>query len=94
MHLMVLGASRQNWSVPRRTHDRSLNAPDGAGCFPTVITINLFVVYGLVSMHLMVLGASRPWSEELTRAGFTVSMHLMVLGASRRTALSSTPYAI
>ena len=34
-------------------------------------------------MHLMVLGASRPCSNEGTVPRNTVSMHLMVLGASR-----------
>ena len=36
-----------------------------------------------VSMHLMVLGASRPRNDQATAEQERVSMHLMVLGASR-----------
>ena len=35
MHLMVLGASRLEKYTSRRIRKLCLNAPDGAGCFPT-----------------------------------------------------------
>ena len=35
MHLMVLGASRRNMRKYIYHRDQCLNAPDGAGCFPT-----------------------------------------------------------
>ena len=41
-----------------------------------------------VSMHLMVLGASRLLIAGLFAASVMVSMHLMVLGASRRGIMS------
>ena len=65
--------------------DMGLNAPDGAGCFPTY-DIWKEVADEIVSMHLMVLGASRrrQWCAGETRR--LVSMHLMVLGASRPSA--------
>ena len=60
-----------------------LNAPDGAGCFPTVEQMKSMMVDGGVSMHLMVLGASRPERNHNVHGTCCVSMHLMVLGASR-----------
>ena len=47
MHLMVLGASRRRCQV-RHQYDRTrLNAPDGAGCFPT-----MRAVPGRIRKHL------------------------------------------
>ena len=36
MHLMVLGASRRCWGGAVGGRVVGLNAPDGAGCFPTL----------------------------------------------------------
>ena len=108
MHLMVLGASRQgNGGNEELCYVSGLNAPDGAGCFPTAEWVpgigfwqglnapdgaGCFPTYDKdfkgkekpnVSMHLMVLGASRPDSVSGDPGSRTVSMHLMVLGASR-----------
>ena len=63
--------------------EQGLNAPDGAGCFPTV-SITITASVSMVSMHLMVLGASRRTMKDLKDFREDVSMHLMVLGASRR----------
>ena len=60
MHLMVLGASRLAAAGFAALHFASLNAPDGAGCFPTCDFGWSNNLYLCVSMHLMVLGASRP----------------------------------
>ena len=35
MHLMVLGASRREIRTLLNPYNLGLNAPDGAGCFPT-----------------------------------------------------------
>ena len=59
MHLMVLGASRLTINIIFWATMLSLNAPDGAGCFPTPRP-PLGLSRRGVSMHLMVLGASRP----------------------------------
>ena len=59
MHLMVLGASRHSKARKTRRRDSSLNAPDGAGCFPTIVEDLSSLIVCAVSMHLMVLGASR-----------------------------------
>ena len=37
----------------------------------------------IVSMHLMVLGASRHYTKKMAESVAIVSMHLMMLGASR-----------
>ena len=63
----------------------SLNAPDGAGCFPTGYTHVNISAYISVSMHLMMLGASRHYTKKMAESVAIVSMHLMVLGASRPT---------
>ena len=60
-----------------------LNAPDGAGCFPTIEKLWGDLLWSFVSMHLMVLGASRLQGGIPTVPCDRVSMHLMVLGASR-----------
>ena len=59
MHLMVLGASRQDAEMLSEDEHECLNAPDGAGCFPTE-NLESMLTKNTVSMHLMVLGASRP----------------------------------
>ena len=59
MHLMVLGASRHGHLSSETLLSLSLNAPDGAGCFPTRHPRSSLESF-CVSMHLMVLGASRP----------------------------------
>jgi len=60
MHLMVLGASRQEKIMSTTALTVvGLNAPDGAGCFPTVLMVRSYMLCTSVSMHLMVLGASR-----------------------------------
>ena len=58
MHLMVLGASRHVGGHDRVLRVLRLNAPDGAGCFPTLHSLTPEDCRA-VSMHLMVLGASR-----------------------------------
>ena len=64
--------------------ETGLNAPDGAGCFPTLDSSPRSDFSPNVSMHLMVLGASRPrYTDKETLVHGSVSMHLMVLGASR-----------
>ena len=88
MHLMVLGASRPGILRIGRPPSVGLNAPDGAGCFPTKQAVCVDVkeeclnapdgagcfpthfrelrdYIPLVSMHLMVLGASRLWKERI-----------------------------
>ena len=61
MHLMVLGASRHAIEDVAKWMAKSLNAPDGAGCFPTEKKDLRRSKKDYVSMHLMVLGASRRW---------------------------------
>ena len=84
MHLMVLGASRPvalhnqylehfclnapdgagcfptKRAKPHHRMVPSLNAPGGAGCFPTELMRRFEEQFAIVSMHLVVLGASRP----------------------------------
>ena len=59
MHLMVLGASRPRKREVATIVSVGLNAPDGAGCFPTPYTGKRLRTITIVSMHLMLLGASR-----------------------------------
>ena len=73
MHLMVLGASRLSDDLFATAKDLSLNAPDGAGCFPTYVVELRCRAAHLVSMHLMVLGASRPDVGSLETGGFNRS---------------------
>ena len=82
MHLVVLGASRPRGGEADSLHLSRLNAPDGAGCFPTQGAVWAIHV-NKVSMHLVVLGASRPEKGMTVQFKEYVSMHLMVLGASR-----------
>ena len=78
----VLRSAGAEW-VPGIGFWQGLNAPDGAGCFPTYDKDFKGKEKPNVSMHLMVLGASRPDSVSGDPGSRTVSMHLMVLGASR-----------
>ena len=62
---MVLGASRLGDSNPTTGLPSGLNAPNGAGCFPTPRATPNEVMAAYVSMHLMVLGASRLPDKQL-----------------------------
>ena len=64
MHLMVLGASRPTVAGGATYPAVGLNAPDGAGCFPTPENSPWDISAVTVSMHLMVLGASRRKKKE------------------------------
>ena len=65
MHLMVLVASRPDEERVLQCLSRlGLNAPDGAGCFPTPENSPWDISAVTVSMHLMVLGASRRKKKE------------------------------
>ena len=58
MHLLVLGAFRPVRLTIEGHEVEGLNAPSGAGCFPTTTTDDgIFQVS--VLMHLLVLGAFR-----------------------------------
>ena len=60
-----------------------LNAPFGAQCFPTEIDCPLETTFVLVSMHLLVLSAFRPYYASRLQEFDRVSMHLLVLSAFR-----------
>ena len=58
MHLVVLVLPDRHSSSPASCATECVNAPDGAGCFPTGRQHSRPAAAPSVSMHLMVLGAS------------------------------------
>ena len=86
MHLLVLSAFRPTIEPgPIKLKPYCLNAPSGAQCFPTMdVNVLMYVFRKIVSMHLLVLSASRRAGEEHPVRTVRVSMHLLVLSASRQ----------